>query len=308
MPTDITITMPQPIGRGEGTIHADATQEQCEELVNKVENYLKRVADNAPGCCFDGRLCTRHMDGSAPDLRPSIAGGPLITAYIAAELSGWFEPEAPDDIESRIDIVKQKLEAEGVVLGAHVDEAAVATNFRKPDGSVRTGCGANDRAAAIVRAILDPSSAVGELSGAVMGEDYDASAIDRARSEELLRRFGAWNPEAALQESTSDNGRTVEVLQSDDTPTVGHREVLALFNQVEGTTFDRDGFVTDTGEQAFGIDMWYARKLARAMAGGPNATEQYSKLYSAMTAFQVGTYLVLCDGTQRAATIEPAKA
>lgn len=308
MPTDITITAPQPIGLGEGAIHADATQEQCEELVNKVENYLKRVADNAPGCCFDGRLCARHMDGSAPDLRPSVAGGPLLTAYIAAELSGWFEPDAPDDIESRIGIVKEKLESEGIVLGAHVDEAAVAANFRKPDGSVRTGCGANDRASAIVKVILDPSSPVDELSGAVGGEDYNATAINRERSEELLKRFGAWNPETVLHESKDEEGRTVEVLESDDTPTAGHREVLALFNQVDGTTFDRDGFVTDTGEQAFGVDMWYARKLARAMAGGPYATEQYSKLYSAMTAFQTGTYLVLCDGSQRAATIEAAKA
>ncbi len=308
MPTEFTVTAPAPIGYGEGAIHTDVTQEECERLVTEVEKYLKRVAEDAPGCCFDGRLCTRHLDGSAPDLRPSVAGGPLVSAYIAAELSGWFEPDAPEDIESRIGIVKQKLEDEGIVLGAHVDEAAVAASFRKPDGSVRTGCGANDKAAVIVKTILDPGSAVDTLSGGAMGKDYDASAINRNSSEELLKRFGAWNPEAALRESSSDNGRTVEVLQSDDTPTAGHRESLAFFNQIDNTTFDRDGFVTDTGEQAFGIDMWYVRKLCKALAGGPNATEQYSKLYSAMTAFQTGTYLVLCDGTQRAATIEPAKA
>ena len=61
---------------------------------------------------------------------------------------------------------------------------------------------------------------------------------------------------------------------------------------------DRDSLVQETGKQVFTIDMWYIDTLARAMAQGrPDAPVMFEKLRHAMAAFQVATYLTLCDGT-----------
>ena len=60
----------------------------------------------------------------------------------------------------------------------------------------------------------------------------------------------------------------------------------------------------ETGNQVFVVDMWYIDKLARALAAGrPDAVEMYSKLKHHMVAYQVATYLALCDGTQRPAIL-----
>jgi hypothetical protein len=81
-----------------------------------------------------------------------------------------------------------------------------------------------------------------------------------------------------------------------------HGEELVIFNYLEGTTIDRDALVHDTGKQVFIVDMWYIDKLAKRMAEGrPDAVAMFESLQHAMVAFQVATYLALCNGTHRTA-------
>jgi hypothetical protein len=75
-----------------------------------------------------------------------------------------------------------------------------------------------------------------------------------------------------------------------------------VFNYVRGTTVDRDAYLARTGRQAFGVDMWYLEDIAAAMMSGPSKVTQ-EQLHHALTAYQVSTYLTLCDGSQRAALV-----
>jgi hypothetical protein len=290
----------EPLAVGTGNIHTDVTQEQAERLVSQVEVYLKQVAEDAPGCCIDGRKCKHNLDGSPAELRPSVAGGPLITAYAAAELVGWFGEDDDSTLEERLDVVKNVLETNGVKLGAHVDEKAVANDYKNPEtGAKATGCGADDKAPAIIAAIYDNDETVQKLTGAVL-PTFDEKAMAFTSKEKVTARFASWDPKMVLDASTSEDRDNVEVLEK------SHEEALVVFNYVEGTTIDRDALVEATGRQVFCVDMWYINKLARALASGPDPDEQYVRLQHAMTAYQIGTYLSLCDGTQRAVLLNAA--
>jgi hypothetical protein len=93
------------------------------------------------------------------------------------------------------------------------------------------------------------------------------------------------------------------VLEADNSPTHGHTEIALVVNNIEDTTIDRDGFFKQTGNQLFKLDMWYLKLAAKAMASGPHAEQQYSSLLNAMVAYQVATYIKLCNGSQLLFTI-----
>jgi hypothetical protein len=294
-------TLTEPLAVGTGNIHTDATQEQAEQLVEETTAYLKRVAEDAAGCCIDGRFCVHRLNGEKAILGPSVAGGPLITAYAAAELSGWFGDSNNTPLEEKLRSVKSVLEAGGIVLGAHIDTGAQAVNFVDPEtGKLKTGCGADDKAPAIIDAVYDNPETVHGLSSTLLGARYQESSMTLVDRDSIRRTFQEWDPVLALEATKTPDGGNVEVLDK------GHEEALVVFNYVENTTVDRDALVAATGKQVFCIDMWYIDKLASAMASGPNAAEQESQLRHAMVAYQVGTYLTLCDGSQRALLVHAA--
>lgn len=289
----VQIRVDEPLGVGSGSIDAgEISAEHGQELAKAAKEHLVRVSPEAPSCCIDGRKCAECMDGGATEPRPSVAGGALITAYGAAELTGWFS-SAAGSAEEKLAEVQAVLEGRDIVLGGHCDEKARANNFiNEETGEPKTGCGADDALPAILTKLFTDTETVCALTQALLDRDYDAGLMAFERPE-----VKGWDPRKVLAiTNAQQKGRGTEVLAG------AHAEKLVVFNYVPDTTVDRDAFVADTGEQVFVVDMWYIDKLATALAAGrPDVEEIRGKIRHAMVAYQVATYLVLCNGTQRPA-------
>ncbi len=291
------------IGVGNGKIHADeAVLERQDELLETAKRHLVAVDPSLPCGCIDGRACAHTLGGNETQPRASVAGG-VTTAYAAAEMIGWFADDEGDAPVERFERLRLTLAAAQIPSGNHVDQGHVANNFS--DGG--TGCGASDKLVMNIANVYDFDDGVEGFVKALSGDQYrDDLAAKRRSKADVMDAVAKWDPVAAKDKLSANDADSVEVLESDETETKGHREFTVLFNFVEGTTVDRDAFVAETGQQVFVVDMWYINKLARAMARGPKAEEQYLELRQAMIAYQVGTYLSLCDGSQTYNLLQPA--
>jgi hypothetical protein len=128
----------------------------------------------------------------------------------------------------------------------------------------------------------------------LLGDDFNPARTQYVDKATLAERVQGYDSREALNMIGQGEGSNVEVLEGK------HAESLVVFNYVEGKTVDRDRLVAETGKQVFVVDMWYIDTLATALAQGrPDAVAMRSKLKHAMTAFQVSTYLTLCDGSHR---------
>lgn len=310
---DVNVKLGEPIGVGEGAIHTDMSAEEAQALAELLPKYLVEVDESASGSCIDGRGCTECLDGHATEARYSVAGGPLIQAYAMAELTGWFGDNAPAELEPRLTTLKDVLELQGIKLGAHIDEVALAAKFiNETTGAAKTGCGADDKApeAAAFSAAIAALAAAGDetataLFQAFMDESFGARKVGEIESQEkVTEAFRDWNPRTALDVVADNEPHGVEILEADLTPAHGHAEALAVIVKVPGRTINQKALLRDTGKQIFVIDVPYIDKIAKAMATGPRATEQYETLRHAGVAYNLGTYVALCDGSQRPAIIE----
>lgn len=291
------------IGVGHGTINGGIiSNESAEELKIPVTEHLIAVADNAPSACIDGRSFAKCMDGSETEPRPSVAGGGLITAYAAAELTGWFGYDDSNSAQ-RLNNLSAHLSAMHIKFGGHCDEAAIQSQFQTvdPSGTLqpKTGCGANDRLPEILNQPYQNAAEVEVLTEVVMNHEfsddkYDPGYMSFVNQARVNKENSDWNPVNLIDKLGADTANNIEVLKG------SHEEFAVIFNYVEGTTIDRDEFTQATGEQAFVVDVWYLDKLSKAMARGTNMVEQQKQLKHAMVAYQVSTYLTLCDGSQRA--------
>lgn len=300
LPTNVTIG--EPIGLGYGSINAgEHTIQDLQELGEAVQRHVVTVDPNAPSCCIDGRHCLRTLAGGEPDPRAGVAGGALVTAYAAAELTGWFGNDDGSTID-RLQRLDALLNASGIVTGAHIDEAAEMANM----AGGRTGCGADDKYLENVGHVASDAEAVEGLTGLLLGAEYNPNRAGYIDATTVQERSHDWDPVEVATIVANRDPKAVEVLYSDESPTKGHSEVLVVFNYVEDATIDRDALVAETGKQVFMVDMWYINKIARALAGGPNAEAQYQQLQHAAVAYQAGTYLTLCDGSQRPLLLQPA--
>ena len=284
-----TIVIGDVIGVGFGKIDADAVVlSKQEELNAAIERHAVPVDPDAPSCCIDGRNCLYTLAGTKPEARPSVAGG-IVTAFAAAEMTDWFAGDEGETTIDRLESLEKYLASSGIVSGNHVDDAHVKDNYA--DG--RTGCGASDDMLKHMRNVIEnPGQGVSGFVEQLL-DVYDASLMPT--DESVIDRTKDWDPVKAKDKLSP---KAVEVLNSDGGGVYGHREFEVLFNKVKDPTVDRDGFVAETGQQIFVVDLWYIDKLAKAMARGPELQKQYQQLRQAMVAYQVGTYLSLCNGTQ----------
>lgn len=301
----VQIIVGEPLGVGSGTIGAEGfSADDARELAAMIsEKYVVTVDKTATGCCIDGRNCTHTLGETAPEIGPSVAGGPSVTAYGAAELVGdYFDNTSAPTTGGRIEEINKTLISDGIALGAHVSDGAVENSFINPaSGLAQTGCGASDEFKVIMQKPNDNKRFVQSTTEALLGTDFNASRMEFVAKEPLENRIKDYNSREVLDIVAAPKaGKNVEVLQGK------HAEVFPVFNYIKNTTVDRDRLVEETGKQVFVIDMWYIDELAHAMAAGrPDAEEMYSKLRHAMTAFQVSTYLTLCDGTHRPVILKP---
>jgi hypothetical protein len=294
----VNVMIGEPIGAGFGDIDASlTTPESADELGKAVHRNLVRVSKHANGVCIDGRCCGKRMNDEPALVGPSCAGGPALTAYAAAEMTGWFSASDDRSANARFEDILTKLTDGGIGIGAHCDTKAVKNQFKNINtGLPATGCGANDRLLEILDCAANPDNlpAIKKLQAALLDDRYELTA-------DYMKSIPSnWNPKAALDSINhgSDGGST-EILED------SHAEELVVFNYVAGTTVDRDALVAETGRQVFVVDMWYITELAAAMAAGrPDAERMAVQLEHAMVAYQIATYLTLCNGTQRPAFIK----
>lgn len=289
-----------------GKITAGETNRaEAEELASQARERMVAVSPDAPSCCIDGRRCEHTLAGGATEPRASVAGGALITAYAAAELLGWFGADDTTGPAQRLGRVADVLRANGIVLGNHCDQnaAPLLINLDEAGATALTGCGADDRLPEIMAKIFDEPIAMDAMVTPLMNGAF-APKLPYVARKNVEAQTEQWSPVDVVK--TIGDQNAVEVLESPhDKPNHGHAEMGVLFNYVEGTTLDRDRFVADTGKQIFVVDMWYIDKLANALASGPDAAVQAAQLKQAMVAYQVATYLTLCDGSQWAMFAQP---
>jgi hypothetical protein len=283
----------------------ETTREEAEELGRIAKEHMVAVDPNAPSCCIDGRLCVHTLSGQETESRASVAGGALVTAYAAMELLGLLGADDTTGPAARLGRVASVLRANGIVLGNHCDQnaAPLLIDLDAASADTLTGCGADDRLPEIMAKIFDEPIAIDAMVMPLMNGAF-APKLPYVARKNIEAQTAQWSPVDVVK--TIDDQNAIEVLESPhEKPNHGHAEMGVLFNYVEGTTLDRDAFVAATGKQLFVVDMWYIDKLANALASGPDAAAQAAQLKQAMVAYQVATYLTLCDGSQWAMFAQP---
>lgn len=277
MPRDIIVT--DIIEAGAGAITApNMTKEQAEQVAHDVATHRKNIDWHNPAVCIDGRCCARVDDSEPLPLGAHMAGG-AETVLVAAASVGL-------DLGGKELVAKAK--ELGFTLGAHCDTTNRSENFKNG-----TGCGANDKVDIITDEFTKNKAGIGQLLSGLMGANFKADVYSGIS---LSAPAGS---KTSLMEHVGEEN--VETLEDDGQGVHGHREEMVIFNYEEGTTIDRDAYFAATGKQVFVIDVWYIQKLANALSSGIHADRQASELFHSMMAYQVATYIGLCDGSHRAA-------
>jgi hypothetical protein len=259
------------IGIGFGSITAPVlTSQQAQMDADEIKTYIVATNIGDPGICIDGR---RSVFNGV--IGPKLAGG-FKSLMVGAKSIGYrLSGKALHD----------EAKKQGFNLTAHVDSANAASGFVGG-----TGCGANDKEKTITQLFNDNKNALEPTVKALVGGDgYDQGFFGD------LKLVHSTDDTNELKDIVGEEN--TEVLEATDEGVHGHQEWAVYFNYVEGTTIDRDAYFNATGKQVFVVDMWYIKKLADAMG---ETEVQASELYHAMVAYQVATYIGLCDGTHRA--------
>lgn len=335
---DVTFTE-TPLGLGYGAIHApETTQAEAQERARNMTEFFVEVDPNEPSDCIDGRHALKLLDGSPYESpRAGTAGGASVTGYAAAELTRYFG-ESEMTIKEKFDSIVERLETEAgnaqvIKVGGHVDADAVESDF----AGDKTGCGAADKFIANIallstvnvtyvdrdgntytetdeerdvriNAVKTLTKAVYVQAGYYTDESVDStisSIMDTATELVQYAKLTGWSGTVmreALEEKGSDR---LVVLDTSAGGVHGHTERKVLFNFMDNTTFDQDAYFDateeseGTGREIFDVDVWHIRDIANKLADSPDE-KQPSQLFTAGVAFQIGTYLGLCDGSHRA--------
>lgn len=295
-----SIRILEPIKAGMGGITAgDISAKEIIAAAKHIKNCLTNVSPMAPSCCIDGRYSEGTLANTAEivESRPSVAGGADVTAYAAAEMTGiWFNPDEKLSTKESLLAIDTLLREQGIIPGTHSDEHAIENNFKNSKtGESKIGCGASDHFIDIMNRPYDDFDIIDKYTAMLMGDKFEPKFMKIISNDKLQETIKGWDPMDALRTVTeASSGKSVEILRGE------HAEVIVIFNFIKDTTLDRYKYLTKSNIKAFVVDVWYIDKIAFAMAAiYPNSTEMFSRLKHAMLAFQIATYLTLCDGTQR---------
>ena len=267
VPVNISVTEEFGIGFG-GITAPEKTQAQAEHEAQSVAQYIVSVPKEAVAVCIDGRW--------GRILGAKLAGGYKTLAVAAKSIGYRLAGKA----------LHEHAKSRGFNLGAHVDDTNEAVGFENG-----TGCGANDQEEKIDKLFS-------EHKESLMGFAKTLISVNGEFKENHFK-------ELVLLKTTEDKNELrntvddVETLHDDGEGVHGHTEWAVLFNFIENTTLDRDAYISATGKKVFVVDMWYIKSLADDMAEGIDLVEQASKFYNAMVAYQLATYIALCDGKHR---------
>jgi len=208
----------------------------------------------------------------------------------------WFKLGSKISIKGRLLCIDTLLREQGVIPGAHSDEYAIEDNFKNSKtGLSKIGCRTSDHFIDILNRPYDDFDIIDKYTAMLMSNKFDKKYMKIVANDKLQETVNKWDPINTLHIVTkASSGKCVEISRGSNT------EVIIIFNFVKDTALDRYKYLSKAGVQAFVVDMWYIDKIANAMAASrPNSIEVFNKLKHAMVAFQLATYLTLCDGTQR---------
>jgi len=302
-PDSINLTVIERIGFGKGQLHAlDQSAAELEQFGETLtSSFLKKVTAGAAGCCMDGRICNHTVAGTAPTLGPKCAGGPLQTAFAAAEvIEGYYGHKSGASSSERIVEVGEILTVQGIMIGGHTTDGAVANHFINPKtGQEQTGCGAEEKHPASTQAIVKRDTNVVKTADLLLGAHQELQTVT---SETLTARNADYSPKAMLEVVRAQNGgKNTEVLEG------SHEELVIVWNKVRGYTIDRDELIRQSGKEVFIIDAWYIEDIAKAMAiDHLDASEMYKKVLRAAVEYQLATYGELGDGSHPVLVLESA--
>jgi hypothetical protein len=335
----LDITFSEPIGSGYGDIHApEISVDQASSLAENMRGYFETVPEGTPGGCIDGRHSVELLNNEQlVEPRPGVAGGAGVTAMGMAELEGYFGESNMSPAERFSTLVERlELEVPGkkvIKAGGHLDEDAVENSFIEG----KTGCGAADKLVAnltlLSKANITFTNSEGiqltetdedvririrtvkQLTAAVVQEsgyyDYDnfSSVVEgivlAATEITQQKKLDGWNGVIMKKDLADRGGDRLVVLDTKAGGVHGHTEKAVLFNFKDRSTFNQDKFFDHTlesdgvGSEIFDVDVWYIRDIADVLANSPDE-QQAGRLFASGVAFQIATYLGLCDGSHRA--------
>lgn len=265
----------QELTDGTGTIEADETQqERLDEATERVSSGEFHIATpEAAFCkCIDGRPCEHALEGL------NSSGGSL--SYVVADdltTKRFNGATFSETIDTTFSVLKEK----GVKLGVHTDTHA---------DDEKSGCGANDRLAEIYTAITSSAEALRAMTENILGNKID-DTTHQMIVENAAARSDFGSGAGNLSRATKD-GAAVEKLEG------GHREVAAIINLRDGTTFDRAAMRREFGDnyQVFNVDAHGFKTAAETIS---ETDEEVNQKVVALAYYNIATALVLCGPKMR---------
>lgn len=281
----------------QGTIEAGPNQqERLSEITERVgcgdyhteidwdQEFIKMLLAR----CVDGRLTE---SGDKP-LAPNAAGG-TETIFVADDLTTKrYVAEDGSTAGGYKNLVKALI-TEGYAVGGHSDEHV---------NDEKSGCGANDKLAAIYHYMAENSEVLKELAEQILGTPITAEDHGTIIGNANVRSEFSNGKEllAILTKQTTEANRGDEFT---DALVSGHNEVVAAVNKRVGTTLDRDALAAEFGPeyQAFNVDAWAFEEAARATS--LNEDEVRQKVI-AMAYYNLATTMVLAGPKMRVVILD----
>lgn len=250
---------------------------------------FKVIEENDPAC-MDGRSTEKIykkendqlVEFNKSKLRPKVVGGGQITVMAGQIAVGTVEAS----ISAQLELAAGFLENNNLPHGAHTGQAENASD---------SGCGAIDRLPAIITTISMYPDFIKSILKIMMDEKYNGLKVEEV-FDNYKKALGTIDPEtykgASVFKKIENSGLVVKALGGK------HNEIMIVINCIKNTTLDQAALneLTNNEAQAFSIDEWKFRELAKKIADGNNDEEL--KAYIGMFVYAIATSAVLTAGDQ----------
>lgn len=228
--------------------------EELEAQADMARDCLREVRETTATTCIDERERIGTQDGNTNiEPRFSVPGGANVYGLYIAELSGYFDPQSPDDSQDRLSEVTSLLNENEVKSGGH------------------EGCAANGGFNTVLGLIYGDNLDAGkEYARSQLGDDFDAEIYDQvveyARITFDSGRYANWDETMLFKELGDTAGQVIEQLN-------GKHEARTLLRvDVSGKTVDQtDLHKLSNGEDSFVNDEGYCQRIEDIISDGPDA-------------------------------------
>jgi len=278
---------------GEGKIKSTLLESEYDSFAEGLRQSLARVEEPECAACGDGRCVKCLADGQPGKVRPRKFGGSL-SPVVMMGLGDRLHLAALQDGESIYDASEEIAAVLGNKQSGHEDCGA-AGGLVKHIETLGTQ-NLNSSNVKVVKTLVEA-----EETGADTNELL-AGPIRQALPYAEVLKAQDWIGSDYVDRLAGIDPSTVEVLETDDSPTHGHEEqaVVLIDGPVdeEGRpihTIDKDKLMELTGHQAFVVNLNEIRRDADILGSTP---KQKSEFFAAALLHHVaGVYPSLGDGS-----------